>query len=399
MLSILNILSFPIFKNFTVISGHKSLNKAITRTAIFEWESLEDAARTFEKGDFVLTTLVTAKDDPEYAETCLRTLINLQIGCIAIKDIYIKEIPAAVQVLSNFQNVPIIIFSETYYDDIIFSIKQELFADNLASANTNKIEKLLEPQNDPADTAVLIKELNPFFYDDVVCCFSLFDTAAGRHDLDHYYQQYLTALNDLHVDSKEYVLSIVRYKDGIFIILSYDNAFIHIEEVALHFLNALTCFSNDSKNGISTTGRTRHLNDLIKESIYAAISCAMDKESYKFFSAIGIDQILIPSGKHPETKKFYDHYFNLLNEHDEAGRSNFLETLLTYIQSDGDVALTAEILYQHKNTIRYRINKIKTILGLEESTDSKIQLHIFARLYLIHQFDTLLPDPDESPGK
>jgi len=53
MLSILNVLSFPIFKDFSIISGHKSLNNPVTRTAILEWESLDDIARSFKKGDFV----------------------------------------------------------------------------------------------------------------------------------------------------------------------------------------------------------------------------------------------------------------------------------------------------------------------------------------------------------
>ena len=34
----------------------------------------------------------------------------------------------------------------------------------------------------------------------------------------------------------------------------------------------------------------------------------------------------------------------------------------------GEYQIVAEKLFQHENTIRYRINKIKSILGLEDDT-------------------------------
>ncbi len=392
MLSVLNIMSLPIFKNFSIVSGHKGLNKPITRTAILEWESPEDIVRTFHKGDFVITSFVSSKDNPDYIETYLRTMFNLHVGCVAIKDIYIKEISQEMQLLSDFHNVPVIIFSETYFDDIIFNIRKELFANDLDSKNTDILQELLIQKDDISIVSPLAKSLNPFFYSYGICCFSFFNENAKKFSVDDYYQQYLATLNDLFVDSKEYILSIVKYKNGIFIILSFNDPSIAIDEIFLTLLKNLSCFKNGSKNGISTVYPIDHLHDLAKESLYAAISCTLDKESYKSFSQIGIDKILIPSANSFETKKFYEHYNSLLNEHDDVSKSNFLETLLTYIQCNYDINKTADILYQHKNTIRYRINKIKTIFNLPDTMNSSLQLYLFARLYLIHKYDSLLPN-------
>jgi hypothetical protein len=390
MLSILNILSLPIFQKFTIISGHKGLNKPITRTAILEWEAPEDVVKTFHKSDFVITSFVSSRDNPDYMETCLRTLFKMQVGCIAIKDIYIKEISKQMQVLSEFHNVPVIIFSDTYFDDIIFTIRQELFANDLDCTNTSIMQELLTQKDDIAAVSTLAKSLNPFFHDYGICCFSLFDERNKKFSLDDYYHQYLTALDELLIDSKEYILSTVKYKNGIFIILSFNDPSAAIDETFLAMLNELSCFKNGAKNGISTIYPIDHLHDLAKESMHAAISCTLDKESYKRFSQIGIDKILIPSANSFETEKFYTHYQRLLNEHDDVSKSNFLETLLIYIDCNCDMNATADILYQHKNTIRYRINKIKTIFNLPDTMDSSLQLYLFARLYLIHKYDSLL---------
>ena len=47
--------------------------------------------------------------------------------------------------------------------------------------------------------------------------------------------------------------------------------------------------------------------------------------------------------------------------------ANLLETVKTYFECDGNIEQTAERLAQHKNTIRFRINKAKRLLGLEYS--------------------------------
>lgn len=400
MLSILNILSFPIFKNFSIISGHKSLNKTISRTAIFEWESLEDIKRTFQKGDFVITSLVTAKNDPSYTEECLKTLINLQVGCIAIKDIYIKEIPEHLCVLSNFKHVPIVIFSETYYDDIIFAIKQELLMNDLSSSKTNLISTLLNSGTSHEQVVNLAKEINPFFYDNIICCYSLFSSLLKKSNLDHYYQQYLSKLAELHIDTKEYVLSIIKYKDGILIIFSYGDKSIDINQQFTNFLSLLGCLTNDSNNGISSAiSGLDYLKDIIKESIYAAISSKIDDAALKHFNRIGIDQLLIPSAKEYGTRKFYENYYNVLSNYDKSNNMNLLDTLLLYIQCACDIDLTSRKLFQHKNTIRYRINKIKALLELENHNDAEFQLYLFTRLYLINQLNDLLPDRiNQSPS-
>lgn len=395
MLSVLNVLSFPIFKNFSIISGHKSLNKAVTRTAIFEWESLEDVAKTFQKGDFVITSLVTAKSDPAYMEECIKALINQQVGCIAIKDVYIKEIPENLCVLANFKHVPIILFSGTYYDDIIFAIKQELLANDLSSSKTVLINTLLSTNCSHEQIMNTAKEINPFFYDNIICCYSHFCSLSKKNGLDSYYQQYLSKLAELNIDTKEYVVSIIEYKRGILIIFSYSEKEIDIYQQFSNFLAQLGCLSNDSKNGISSPGfRPEHLKDIIKESIYASVSCTIDDVTLKYFNKIGIDQLLIPSAKDYGTRKFYENYYSILHNYDKANNMNLLETLVLYIKSACDIDVTSRKLFQHRNTIRYRINKIKTLLELEGLKDADFQLYLFTRLYLINQLNELLPDTE-----
>ena len=61
-----------------------------------------------------------------------------------------------------------------------------------------------------------------------------------------------------------------------------------------------------------------------------------------------------------------------------------METLICYIESEGDVALTAKKLYQHGNTVRYRLDKIKKVLGISNSADAYVQIYMFAKMHKIY---------------
>nr|WP_243157966.1 helix-turn-helix domain-containing protein [Aminipila terrae] len=58
---------------------------------------------------------------------------------------------------------------------------------------------------------------------------------------------------------------------------------------------------------------------------------------------------------------------------------------MKFVENDGNYIKTAEALYLHKNTIRYRINKIKELHHMENSElNFYEQLSIAIKLYKIY---------------
>ena len=142
----------------------------------------------------------------------------------------------------------------------------------------------------------------------------------------------------------------------------------------------------DFRIGISTPRES--LNTLpasIWESIYACATSVISKEPLLDFCQIGVYQFLCALRHHAWVEQFYYNIERLLSEYDERHHSNLLETVLTYVKCDRNISLAAEMLFQHSNTIRYRLEKVKTVLGLEETVDYYNQLYVFATLYEIRQ--------------
>ena len=56
---------------------------------------------------------------------------------------------------------------------------------------------------------------------------------------------------------------------------------------------------------------------------------------------------------------------------------------ISYIKNNGDYVKTSEELFQHSNTVRYRIRKAEQLLNLPENTANE-EMAIVIRSYLLH---------------
>ena len=76
-----------------------------------------------------------------------------------------------------------------------------------------------------------------------------------------------------------------------------------------------------------------------------------------------------------ELQRFHDETIEPLVTYDEQYDTELVRTLETFLESDGNVAGTAQKLYTHRHTIRYRLERVKELTGLDvASTDGREKL-------------------------
>jgi sugar diacid utilization regulator len=61
-----------------------------------------------------------------------------------------------------------------------------------------------------------------------------------------------------------------------------------------------------------------------------------------------------------------------IGAYDEKNGTELAETVRAFVGCGGEVGETAHALFQHPNTIRYRLKKIKTLVGDEGLTDRRL---------------------------
>jgi PucR family transcriptional regulator, purine catabolism regulatory protein len=95
------------------------------------------------------------------------------------------------------------------------------------------------------------------------------------------------------------------------------------------------------------------------------------------FEATGAYRLLLPAmSEDPgELQRFYAETVEPLAAYDEQYETDLVQTLETFLECDGNVANTAQRLYTHRHTIRYRLERVRDLCGLDvSSTDGREKL-------------------------
>jgi sugar diacid utilization regulator len=95
------------------------------------------------------------------------------------------------------------------------------------------------------------------------------------------------------------------------------------------------------------------------------------------FEATGAYRLLLPAmSEDPgELQRFYAETVEPLVAYDEQYETDLVQTLETFLECDGNVANTAARLYTHRHTIRYRLERVRDLSGLDvSSTDGREKL-------------------------
>ena len=76
-----------------------------------------------------------------------------------------------------------------------------------------------------------------------------------------------------------------------------------------------------------------------------------------------------------ELQRFHEETIAPLVEYDEQYETELVLTLESFLDEDGSVARTSERLFTHRHTIRYRLERVRELTGLDvSSTDGRERL-------------------------
>jgi DNA-binding PucR family transcriptional regulator len=76
--------------------------------------------------------------------------------------------------------------------------------------------------------------------------------------------------------------------------------------------------------------------------------------------------------------EYYHEVMGPLLEHDKKHGSSYLETLCRYLLHDGSLQAVADEMYTHRNTVNYRMGRIREILGSNLATHEECFPYLMA---------------------
>lgn len=396
MLTVSSLLSDPLLKNFRIAAGKNGLNNTISSTGYFEYEQDNDIAKTFTHGEFVITTLFAAKDDVSVSEKALKLLINNRVSAIAIKNVYFDDVSDDIKAYADKYDVPVLFFSETYIDDLIVLIHNKLSSVIQNADDENTIAALISSTS-LSDTKKeeLMKKLNRFFYTDTIFASYISSDADIYHISERSMQEYTPVFEELNdmmpsqIGDISCTHAFLAYKRGLFLINTCNSSDEHDTEDFRDRLNDILLGSSalkDYRVGIAAPVHgLSDISSLFLEAIYANTSCILREKPLLQFGDTGTDSLVLPQIYTPYYNRYYSGTLQILSSQDNSA-SPLLDTVLEFVDNGGNIEKTANALFQHKNTIRYRINKISGLLGTEDEISFFNALHIFSTIYKARKY-------------
>jgi hypothetical protein len=384
MLNILDVLSLPLFQGFRLVTDNSGLYNEISDAKLYEDISEQSIPDIYKKGVFIILSPSILREHPKNSHEIMLALIERQPSAISIKDVQFDALSDDLIDRANALHVPIFFFSEAFLDEILYSIKNALTPHEINTLNVSRMAKILYEPLTENQIEYMAREINPLFYKNVICAFCIPKNQDNiPNDTTALFEQYL---HTSHANQKQgkYAYSMLKWPRGIgFLYTSGARQ----EDMRTRMLEKLRQSGMDMSMvavGISNPySELRNLKKSFHEALHAAIDALVCGEESKDYQQIGLVGFLAPFRNDEWTDIYYNNLFNRLDHYDKNNESNLMQTLLSYVHNDGNIAKTAEATFQHSNTIRYRLEKIKTVMGIQDAADADIQLYLFVRLHEI----------------
>lgn len=351
-------------KALKLIAGKNGLDREIVKIGILDYELVEDGVHEgFNHGDFVLTTFTPIRDQIDEVKKTIVDLIDCGVAALAIKTIYIKSLPNDILEYANKKSFPIFIFNEeTFFEDIIEDLMLGMESKSHIKILESKIDLLYKNELKTSIVEELAYDLNRNFLSDI----QVFFLKEKRYIND----TQITRIAEKYKRSRKQIKqhSLLKYRDGLLVIMSYKSNRLNHSLLDLdHLLNLVDVNLDDYMMGYSdqvTTISELHL--AIKHSIYALKVCEMDQVDQVLYQDIGIFKLLLPHENSIWMKRYVDDILKPIRTYDDG---KLIETAKVFVDYKGDVLKVSQHLYQHKNTIRYRIQKMKDLLNIKSDNE------------------------------
>ena len=102
------------------------------------------------------------------------------------------------------------------------------------------------------------------------------------------------------------------------------------------------------------------------EAVYAARAAKLCGKAALGACELGLYAYLFPMSENPFVCDRCRRVLSAIREYDAQNHTNLEQTALVYVKENMEIAAAAKALFQHPNTVRYRLSKIQRIIGMED---------------------------------
>lgn len=361
-ITVKDLLRLESMKNFRVVAGSRGLDRPVDYVEILDYEFTKGAKMnrrvTFEGRSIVLTSLLFAKDEPELILDAVIKLRGFNVSAMAYKRSFFSKLPDDVLEYADREGFAILEFGgDEFFERIIFDILSAVNSDDKESLREQGIRRLIEDNLDRQQVREISLTINPSF--------RRYALAVSVREEDSEFDGRIMPEPDRRLTEKT---ALIRYGKGFILILTQDECRSESFYALLEDMCAVYgIMSGRYFMGKSRIGLTESLDTVVKEAVWARIAGEAEERSMTDFADMGIYQVIASLQDNAYAEHFSASRIELIRSLDKEGENGFLDTAAAYVKAEGDMERAAELAFCHRNTVRYRIRKIREKMNCESS--------------------------------
>lgn len=345
-----------------LIAGQDGLERTVTEAVLFEYDPSRVQLPDFYRGDLVVTTLAYARGDAKLVAHSLQALMNQGIAGLMVKTAYFSELPQAVITLANRLGTPVFLFDDTYIEEVILQVTDLIRGKRHFAGFEQDVDALMRGDLTEEQTRERARRIDPLGQSS----YRIYAVSPKERMItldDKLYALMETDADAAHrctfIEWRRMMLALCREEDGL-----------SAQEALTRFGDLLTRAGVDRQSVVIGQSDLREARAQIGaslcEAVYAARAAKLCGKAELAAHELGLYAYLFPMSENPFVCDRCRRVLSAIREYDAQNHTNLEQTALVYVKENMEIAAAAKVLFQHPNTVRYRLSKIQRIIGMED---------------------------------
>ena len=345
-----------------LIAGQDGLERTVTEAVLFEYDPSRVQLPDFYRGDLVVTTLAYARGDAKLVAHSLQALMNQGIAGLMVKTAYFSELPQAVITLANRLGTPVFLFDDTYIEEVILQVTDLIRGKRHFAGFEQDVDALMRGDLTEEQTRERARRIDPLGQSS----YRIYAVSPKERMItldDKLYALMETDADAAHrcmfIEWRRMMLALCREEDGL-----------SAQEALMRFGDLLTRAGVDRQSVVIGQSDLREaraqMGASLCEAVYAARAAKLCGKAELAAHELGLYAYLFPMSENPFVCDRCRRGLSAIREYDAQNHTNLEQTALVYVKENMEIAAAAKVLFQHPNTVRYRLSKIQRIIGMED---------------------------------
>lgn len=290
---------------------------------------------------------------------------------------YIHEIPQVLMDYCNENDFPLLTVPwEIHMSDMIKDFSIRIFMQGAADKEISGA--LIQAIEQPANQENYRQELLPYF--DVDGAFQVvLITTEHLDEMDSVERQKLSYRIQVYLEKITHNGNFMYY-DSNFMLVVNDVTQAELDEIVTGMTERAKRRMPDIPIYVGVGSPMTDISNLYVSYSRAKAAVQMArkrKEKLLSFDKMGLYRLLYMVDDSRLLKEMAEEPLRPLIAYDNRHNGNYVETLEQYLKHNGSIQAVAEEMFTHRNTVIYRINKIKELLGSNlEQTEERLPYQI-----------------------